>query len=75
MSEIIELYQTKDLVDEVLNNNDKYLKLSISENTLEALKKKADFIMSKQTLDWKPLFIERKDFIRVYNKIYYYPKY
>lgn len=73
MSDIIECYENKDTIKEILNS-EQYVKFTISENTLELLDDKCNKIMQNQTLEWKPLFIERLDFIRMYNKIYYYKK-
>lgn len=73
MSDVIECYENKDTIKEILNS-EQYAKFIISENTLELLADKCNKIMQNQTLEWKPLFIERLDFIRMYNKIYYYKK-
>lgn len=73
MAEEIRLYENKEVVDEVMKS-DQYAKFIISENTLEALEDKCNKIMQCQKLDWKPLKIERLEFIRMYNKIYYYKK-
>lgn len=73
MAEEIKLYENKEFVDEVMKS-DQYAKFIISENTLEALEDKCDKIMQNQKLEWKPLKIERLEFIRMYNKIYYYKK-
>lgn len=73
MAEEIKLYENKEFVDEVMKS-DQYAKFIISENTLELLEDKCNKIMQCQKLEWKPLKIERLEFIRMYNKIYYYKK-
>lgn len=73
MSDIINRYEDQDTINMILNS-EQYAKFIISENTLELLEDKCIKIMRNQTLEWKPLLIERLDFIRMYNKIYYYKK-
>lgn len=73
MSDIINRYEDQDTINMILNS-EQYAKFIISENTLELLEDKCIKIMRNQKLEWKPLLIERLDFIRMYNKIYYYKK-
>ena len=74
MQEIIELYEEPEIIETILHSND-YIKFIINECTLEALKNKADFIMSCNDHIWKPLcIIGHHPSISVYDKIFYLNK-
>ena len=75
MFDFVELFESSDFVNEVLNNKDKYLTFEISENTPELLEIKCKQIMSRQAMEWKPLAIQKMNFVNVYMKIYYITKY
>lgn len=75
MFDFVELFESSDFVNEVLNNKDKYLTFEISENTPELLEIKCKQIMSRQAVEWKPLAIKKMNFVNVYMKIYYITKY
>ena len=75
MFDFVELFESSDFVNEVLNNKDKYLTFEISENTPELLEIKCKQIMSRQAMEWKPLAIKKMNFVNVYMKIYYITKY
>ena len=75
MFDFVELFDSSDFVNEVLNNKDKYLTFEISENTPELLEIKCKQILSRQAVEWKPLAIKKMNFVNVYMKIYYITKY
>lgn len=75
MFDFVELFESSDFVNEVLNNKDKYLTFEISENTPELLETKCEQIISRQAMEWKPLAIKKMNFVNVYMKIYYITKY
>ena len=75
MFDFVELFESSDFVNEVLNNKDKYLTFEISENTPELLEIKCKQIMSHQSVQWKPLAIKKMNFVNIYMKIYYITKY
>ncbi len=75
MFDFVELFESSDFVNEVLNNKDKYLTFEISENTPELLEIKCKQIMSRQAMEWKPLAIKKMNFVNIYMKIYYITKY
>lgn len=68
-------YYIDDFVkQDILNNKNNYLFFDISENTIEALDKKCNFILSKQALEWLPYKLEYKEFIHIYTKTFYFKK-
>ena len=75
MFDFVDLFESSDFVNEVLNNKDKYLTFEISENTPELLEIKCEQIMSHQSVQWKPLAIKKMNFVNIYIKIYYITKY
>ena len=75
MFDFVDLFESSDFVNKVLNNKDKYLTFEISENTPELLEIKCKQIMSRQAVEWKPLAIKKMNFVNIYIKIYYITKY
>lgn len=74
MSDII-YYEDYDFVQEVKENKySKYLLFTIAECTESALEEKCNFILSKQGLNWKPLYLEYKTHIKIYEKVFYFEK-
>jgi len=75
MFDFVELFESRDFVNEVINNKDKYLIFEISENTPESLEIKCKQIMSRQAVGWKPLATKKIDFVNMYTRLYYMDRY
>ena len=75
MFDFIEFYESLEFINEVLNNKNRYILFEVTENTLEALDKKCQQIMSFQQVNWKPLVTKKMNSVNVYVRIYYINKY
>ena len=64
-------YEDKNFVLEILSRKDLYLIFEISECTLEKLNEKCEFILSKQSIEWKPLKLIYKHNVHTYIKTFY----
>ena len=73
MEDVI-LYESKELVNIILNEKWNYLTFDISECTEKALNKKCEFILNCQKINWKPLKLKHKRNINVYIKTFYVHK-
>lgn len=73
------MFQDKILVSQeeynyIINNQNEYVFMNISECTEKALEDKCEFILKNQNLSWKPLLQEHKYFVNVYIRRFYYKK-
>lgn len=68
--DIIKCFEDRDRVNEI-SNSEHYIKFEIAECTEEALQKKCEHILKCQSIQWKPLKLERLSIIRMYIMTYY----